>query len=102
MELKEFASDFLQLTLQTFETKKNIENVRIFVLTNGTASTDAIPPSIEENGHLIEFQLWDIDRIFQQYIIRSGKQKIEIDFLNDHNHRLKCLKMDGVSDKVDE
>lgn len=83
------------------QTKETVKNVRIFVLTNGQASADIVPEAIEENGLYIDFQLWDIERVYQQYLIRSGKQKIEIDFLNDFNHRLQCLHMDKVSDKVD-
>ena len=46
--------------------------------------------------------MWDIERVYQQYQIKAGKQKIEIDFLTNYNYRLKCLKMDDVSDNVDE
>ncbi|MDD3876657.1 MAG: AIPR family protein [Bacteroidales bacterium] len=83
------------------QTKDIVKNVRIFVITNGQSSADIIPETIEENGICIDFQLWDIERVYQQYLIRSGKQKIEIDFINDFNHKLKCLHMDEVSDKVD-
>lgn len=81
--------------------KETIKNLRIFVLTNGLASVNTIPESFEESGIYIEYQLWDIERIHHQYLIRSDKQKIEIDFLNDYQHKLKCLHMDRVSDKVD-
>lgn len=88
--------------VQIIEQSKNeVKNVRIFVLTNGQASADIIPEAREQNGIYIDFQLWDIERVYQQYLIRSGKQKIEIDFLNDFNHKLQCLHMDKVSDKVD-
>jgi hypothetical protein len=87
--------------VQIVEQSKNIvKNLRIFVLTNGQSSTDIVPVAREENGIYIDFQLWDIERVYQQYIIRTGKQKIEIDFLNDYNHKLKCLHMDDVSEKV--
>lgn len=90
--------DLVQIIEQTRET---VKNVRIFVFTNGQASTEIIPEAVEEDGVYTDFQLWDIERIYQQYLIRSGKQKIEIDFVNDFNHKLKCLNMDKVSDKVD-
>lgn len=83
------------------QTKDTVRNVRIFVLTNGQASVEIIPEAREEKDILIDFQLWDIERIYQQHLIRAGKQKIEIDFLNDYNYKLKCLHMDKVSDKVD-
>jgi len=90
--------DLVQIIEQTKET---VKNVRIFVLTNGQASADIVPEAREENSIYIDFQLWDIERVYQQYLIRSGKQKIEIDFLNDYKHKLKCLYMDKVSHKVE-
>ncbi len=83
------------------QTKDSVKNLRIFVLTNGQSSADIVPETREEKGIYIDFQLWDIERVYQQYLIRSGKQKIEIDFLNDYNYKLKCLHMDKVSEKVD-
>ena len=90
--------DLVQIIEQTSNT---VKNVRVFVLTNGQCSADIVPNSKENNGVYIDFQLWDIERVYQQYLIRSGKQKIEIDFLLDFNYKLKCLNMDRVSDKVD-
>ena len=90
--------DLVQIIEQS---KEEVKNVRIFVLTNGQASADIIPNAREQKGIYIDFQLWDIERVHQQYLIRSGKQKIEIDFQNDFNHKLQCLHMDKVSDNVD-
>ncbi|WP_300690171.1 AIPR family protein [Chryseobacterium sp.] len=90
--------DLVQIIEQS---KSEVKNVRIFVLTNGEASVDIIPEALEKNGVYIDFQLWDMERVYQQYLIRAGKQKIEIDFLNDFNHKLKCLHMEKVSEKVD-
>ncbi len=90
--------DLVQIIEQT---KEDVKNVRVFVVTNGQASVEIIPDAREQNGIYIDFQLWDIERVYQQYLIRSGKQKIEIDFQNDFNHKLKCLHMDKVSEKVD-
>ena len=82
-------------------TRNDVKNVRIFVLSNGQASADIVPEAREQNGIYLDFQLWDIERVYQQHLIRSGKQKIEIDFINDYKHKLRCLNMDKVSDKVD-
>jgi hypothetical protein len=88
--------------VQIIEQSKNeVKTIRIFVLTNGQASADIIPEAREEKDVYIDFQLWDIERVYQQYLIRVGKQKVEIDFLNDFNYKLKCLHMDNVSEKVD-
>ena len=69
--------DLVQIIEQT---KEEVKNVRVFVITNGQASVEIIPDAREQNGIYIDFQLWDIERVYQQYLIRSGKQKIEIDF----------------------
>jgi hypothetical protein len=90
--------DLVQIIEQT---KDEVKNARIFVLTNGQASADIIPESKEIKGIYIDFHLWDIERVYQQYLVRAGKQKTEIDFLNDYNYKLKCLQMDKVSEKVD-
>ncbi|MES2592197.1 MAG: AIPR family protein [Bacteroidota bacterium] len=90
--------DLVQIIEQT---KNEVKTVRIFVLSNGQATADIVPEAREEKEIYIDFQLWDIERIYQQHLIRSGKQKIEIDFLNDYNYKLKCLHMDKVSEKVD-
>lgn len=83
------------------DAKESIEHVRIFVLTNGLASPDIIPNNYTNNNISYDFYLWDIGRVFQQYAIKAGKQKIEVDFVTDYNHRLKCLKMEDASNKVD-
>ncbi|MCJ8154124.1 AIPR family protein [Chryseobacterium sp. SSA4.19] len=90
--------DLVQIIEQS---KNDVKNVRIFVITNGQVSSEIIQEATEQNGVYIDSQIWDIERVHQQYLIRSGKQKIEIDFLNDYNYKLKCLHMDKVSEKVD-
>lgn len=98
-ESEEVVFDLVQIIEQT---KSVVKNVRIFVITNGRCSTEVIPKDREEDGVYLDFELWDIERVYQQYQIRAGKQRIEIDFLTDFNYRLKCLKMDDVSDNVEE
>lgn len=90
--------DLIQIIEQA---RSEIKTLRLFVLTNGQASVETVPEAIEKKGIYIDFQLWDIERVYQQYLIRSGKQKIEIDFQNDFNHKIQCLRMDNVSTKVD-
>ena len=90
--------DLVQIIEQT---KNTVKNVRIFVLTNGQASADIAPNPKEEKGVFIDFHIWDIERVYQQYLIRSGKQRIEIDFFGDYNYRLQCLRVENVTDKVD-
>ncbi|PKP42286.1 MAG: hypothetical protein CVT93_05150 [Bacteroidetes bacterium HGW-Bacteroidetes-10] len=97
-ESNEMAYELIQIIQ---DSKETLEHVRFFVLTNGLASPDNIPNNYVENEITYDYYLWDIGRVYQHYTIKSGKQKIEIDFSTDYNHRLKCLKMEDVSDKVD-
>ena len=84
------------------QTKKYVKTVRIFVLTNGICSANIAPKDKEDDGIIWDYELWDIERVYQQYLIKAGKQKIEIDFERDYNFKLKCLQMPNVSEKVDE
>ena len=92
-------SDFISIVQQI---KGSTKNVRVFVLTNGLCSAHIAPKDKEEDGIIWDYELWDIERVYQQYLIKAGKQKIEIDFERDYNFKLKCLQMDNVSEKVDE
>ena len=92
-------SDFIEIIRHT---KSFVKYVRVFVLTNGLCSADCVPKYKQENDIVWDFQLWDIERIYQQYLIKAGKQKIEIDFEHKYNYKLKFLQMDNVSKKVEE
>lgn len=100
-KIDESNEDVYELAQLIDEIKHQHEHVRFFVLTNGIASFDILPESTTIGKINFEYSLWDMDRIYQQYSVRAGKEKIEIDFPTDYNHKLKCLKMDEVSDKVD-
>jgi len=84
------------------DSKNSIKNIRIFVLTNGVCSAHIAPDDNREGELFWHHELWDIERIHQQYMIRAGKQKIEIDFENEYHYRLKCLQMDDISNEVIE
>lgn len=95
----ESLSDFISIVRQT---KAYVSNVRVFVLTNGLCSAHIVPENKSVDGIHWDYELWDIERVYQQYLIQAGKQQIEIDFEKDYSFRLKCLPMDNVSDRVDE
>ncbi|PXV66920.1 AIPR protein [Dysgonomonas alginatilytica] len=99
-KIDESNEDAYELAQLIDEIKNQHQHVRFFVLTNGTVSSDILPECITDSRVSFEYNLWDMDRIYQQYSVRAGKEKIEIDFPTDYNHKLKCLKMDEVSDKV--
>ena len=76
-------------------TKGQINQLRIYVITDGLTDPSAVPASVEsdENDYVIEYNVWDMQRVYQQHNIRAGKEKVEIDFPTTYNTELQCLKM---------
>lgn len=84
-------------------TKGNISQLRLYVITDGMTDPTAVPEPIEsEDGEfVIEYNVWDIQRVFQQHCIRAGKEKVVVDFPTDYNTELQCLKMSDENEFVD-
>lgn len=83
-------------------TKGQIDTLRFFVLTNGLIDSSYRPSVVElDNGIIMEQNVWDMQRVYQQDCLRSGRQKIEIDFPAVYNTELQCLKMNAGNDTVD-
>lgn len=84
-------------------TKGKISQLRIYLLTDGLTDPSAIPAAVEsdEDNFVIEFNVWDMQRIYQQHNIRAGKEKVEIDFPTSYNTELQCLKMSDQNPFVD-
>ncbi|MBE6282165.1 MAG: hypothetical protein E7095_08950 [Bacteroides sp.] len=76
-------------------TKGQIDQLRIYVITDGLTDPAAVPAAVEseDEDYVIEFNVWDIQRVYQQHNIRAGKEKVEIDFPTTYNTELQCLKM---------
>lgn len=84
-------------------TKGAINQLRIYVITNGLTDPSCVPASVEpnEDDFIIEYNVWDMQRVFQQHNIRAGKEKVEIDFPTEYNTELQCLKMSEENPFVD-
>lgn len=84
-------------------TKGNIQQLRLYILTDGLTDPTCVPASVEsdDGDYIIEFNVWDIQRVYQQHRIRTGKEKVEIDFPTNYNTELLCLKMNEVNPFVD-
>lgn len=84
-------------------TKGAINQLRIYVITNGLTDPSCVPASVESNDDdfIIEYNVWDMQRVFQQHNIRAGKEKVEIDFPTEYNTELQCLKMSEANPFVD-
>ena len=83
-------------------TKGNISQLRLYVLTDGLIDPAYAIASVEhDDGFIIEFNVWDMQRVYQQHRIRAGKEKVEIDFPTSYNTELLCLKMNEGNPFVD-
>lgn len=76
-------------------TKGQIKQLRVYVITDGLTDPSAVPPAVESENdeYVIECNVWDMQRVYQQHRIRAGKEKVEIDFPTSYNTELQCLKM---------
>ena len=85
------------------DTKGKINQLRIYVITDGLTDPSAVPASVEtdDNSYIIEYNVWDMQRVYQQHNIRAGKEKVEIDFPTTYNTELQCLKMSDQNLFVD-
>ena len=79
---------------------KKVSTLRLFVLTNGLSEYNTSTVEID-NGMIMEQNVWDIQRIYQQDCIKRGKEKIEIDFPALYGTKLQCLKVEGDCENVD-
>lgn len=83
--------------------KGNISQLRVFFLTDGLTDPGVVPASVESDDgeYIIEYIVWDMQRVYQQHNIRAGKEKVEIDFPTNYNTELQCLKMNEQNPYVD-
>jgi len=84
-------------------TKGNINQLRLYVITDGLVDpTDtSMAVESEDGDFIIEYNVWDMQRVYQQHNIRAGKEKVEIDFPTNYNTELQCLKMSEENSYVD-
>ena len=83
-------------------TKGKINQLRLYVITNGLTDPDIGTAVESDDGeYIIEYNVWDMQRVYQQHNIRSGKEKVEIDFPTEYNTELQCLKMSEENPFVD-
>lgn len=84
-------------------TKGKINQLRLYIITDGLTDTDAALAAVESDDgeYIIEYNVWDMQRVYQQHNIRAGKEKVEIDFPTEYNTELQCLKMSEENPFVD-
>lgn len=110
MESKLFRSQSVDINDEISEvadliksTKGKINQLRLYIITDGLTEPSSIPEAeeSEEEELLYEYNVWDIQRLFQQYHINSGKTRVEIDFQLLFKRELQCIKMIDDNPTVD-
>lgn len=81
-------------------TSGKISSLRLFVLTNGLTEYNTSTVELSD-GLIMEQNIWDMQRLYQQERIRAGKEKIEIDFPTTYNTQLQCVKMTKNNPDID-
>lgn len=83
-------NDTYEFAITVFQQRANIQNVRIFALTNGLVKPLKLNNLTLSNTE-ISFGVWDLDRLFR--CVSSGKMRetIEIDFLEKFGLTIPCI-----------
>ena len=92
--------DYTEISELIKEAVKSCSTLRLFVLTNGLSEYSTSTVEMD-NGMIMEQNVWDIQRIYQQDCIKRGKEKIEIDFPAVYGTKLQCLKVESDGENVD-
>ena len=84
-------------------TKGKISQLRLYIITDGLTDPNTTSSAVESDDeeYSIEYNVWDMQRVYQQHNIRAGKEKVEIDFPTEYNTELQCLKMSEENPFVD-
>ena len=80
-----------------------INLLRLYIITDGVVDMSCVPED-EEGGNLrIEYNVWDMKRIYAQNNIRMGRDRIVIDFRNNDcgGRMLPCIKVEDGNNEVD-
>lgn len=77
-----------------------IEKIKIILLTNKEASNE-IPKDISISKILVQYDVWDLERICQKLYEKSNDDTIEILLKDKYNYELKLIKSDSSTDIYD-
>lgn len=84
-------NDTYEFAFTIAQSKERIEKLKVVALTNGNVKEMQLNPLMLDGVNVI-FEIWDMDRLFR--CVSSGKMRetIEIDFENDYNYTIPCIK----------
>lgn len=80
-----------------------ISLLRLYIITDGVVDMSCMPEDEEVDNLRIEYNVWDMNRIYAQNNIRTGIDLISIDFRNADcgGRMLPCIKVEDDNDEVD-
>ena len=78
-----------------------VSTVRLYVLTNGLCDDYDTSTYESDFGFIVEQNIWDIHRVYQQDCIKSGKSGIIIDFPTIYSTKIQCLHLLSNNKDVD-
>jgi hypothetical protein len=86
------SSPAFDLADRIYHLRKNLINIRFFVLTDGVANVDAIE-DVKDGQYFISYHIWDMQRLFRLVSSGNRPESIVIDFNNDFGYTVPCLPM---------
>lgn len=80
------------------ELRRQVREIRIFVLTDGLAKEFKGSKGIKLTGKVVTVHVWDIERLSRCVSSGGAKEPIEVDFIADFGLAIPCLpvKVDGA------
>lgn len=80
-----------------------INLLRLYIITDGVVDMSCVPEDEEVGDMRIEYNVWDMTRIYALNNIRTGRDRITIDFRNADcgGRMLPCIKVEDNNDNVD-
>jgi hypothetical protein len=87
---KEEASDSWDMLEAIFSAKKELSHIRLFLLTDGLATVDSLPP--QRLGDIdLTFNLWDLRRVYRARSSGGGHEPIRVDFKELSAIPVRCI-----------
>ncbi|OME30917.1 AIPR family protein [Paenibacillus odorifer] len=96
IEISSSAADLIDILLTN---KEKIRKFRILLFSDGNMSgrIESFPVR-DFDGVSIEFQIWDIERLYKMFLADSGRENIEVDFTQYSEKGIPCLDTSNYGD----
>ncbi|MBE6086501.1 MAG: hypothetical protein E7206_00325 [Clostridium beijerinckii] len=82
------------------ENMRNIENIKVILLTNKEA-VNYIPKDIKIDNIVVKFDVWDLERICQYIFQNKVQEDLVIRFQKKYNYNLQMIKVEDSNEVYD-